>query len=484
MNDRVQPSRQDLDEQVQGLALTGFSLPRMRTFLLEVKDPAKARQFVTALVDRDLLDFGGKTKGEKPDSAASIGFTYEGLRALGTPAAILEVLKDKSPAFGEGAHVRAGRYLGDAGVSAPDRWDEVFKGKSAHVWIAVHGDASTIEASCKDLRGLPGATGLHGWDREKPVPEGVHISGTQKYANGSVERNVSLVHFGFRDNITKPSIIDDERQPMPPPPALGDPVKPQPGELLIGYGNNARADVWTEGVSDKDLVAFLRNGSFGVLRQIQQNEGSFRDYLDAQSQALKSQGYDFVSPAYLQAKLCGRWANGAPVTPHATEPPAGWDGKDGAFDFSQDKDGTGCPFGAHARRANPRGDLMPQRDRTVFRRGMPYGARYEDKPTDAEPRGLVGVFFCGRIDDQFEMLVSEWLEKNPLGPPNKGRAKDPLSGNHDEPDAGFHIPLNGGSGFMLKDFRTFVRTRGTLYALFPSLRALNMIASGKYEAAP
>ncbi|HEY1225705.1 MAG TPA: patatin-like phospholipase family protein, partial [Ramlibacter sp.] len=132
------------------------------------------------------------------------------------------------------------------------------------------------------------------------------------------------------------------------------------------------------------------------------------------------------------------------------------------------------------RRANPRTDpLMPARDRTLFRRGIPYGA-----PGGADV-GLLGLFFCARIEDQFEHLVSEWLEKNPLGPPNRGRAKDPLSGHHDEPQAKFLIPLQDGTTIALDGFeQPFVRTRGTLYALFPSRRALQAIAAGtKQEAA-
>lgn len=476
----AQPSRQDLDTQVQGLPLTGFALPHMATIILEVVDAPKARLFIRKLLDEALVNFGGQSGKSLPPRAVSIGLTYEGLRALETPTRVLQALATKSPAYAEGPPSRAARYLGDAGASAAERWDKVFRRKSAHVWIAIHAASHGQMQEARDrLRRLAGAKGLSGWDRKDSVPDAAYLSAKWTYADAK-ERSVAVVHFGYRDNITKPSIIDENRMPFPPPTGMREAKKPQPGELLVGYANNDKADVWTA-AADPDVVDCLRNGSFGVLRLIEQNEAVFRAYLQAQVEFLRNERGVAVTTEYLQAKLCGRWPNGAPVQPDMTAPSSDWNGEDGPLDFSGDKEGTGCPFGAHVRRANPRSEVMPPRDRTLFRRGMPYGPRYDEKP-DAK-RGLVGIFFCCRIEDQFELLVSEWLEKNPLGPPTKGRAKDPFSGHHDEPEARFHIPLKDGGGILLQGFETFVRTRGTLYALFPSQRALEMIASGRFGSA-
>lgn len=458
----TQPSTVELDHQIQGLPLTGYDDPFMRTLVLAVDHAAQARRFVGSLLRKNLLDFGGGRTGRPHVCGINIGFTYEGLRALDTSERVLAVLKQKSPAFADGAVLRAGRYLGDAGESAAERWDGPFHRQRAHVWISVHGQSAThLDDALKRLKSLEGAgTGLCGWD-DHGIPEGAHMF------LGPRKDNVRMVHFGFRDNITKPSILGKHRR-LGGTGLDGKPL-PKPGELLLGYPNNAGADIWTAQTTPGDVAAFLSNGSFGILRQIEQDVARFDGYVWQQVRLLRAKGYTFVTEDYLKAKMVGRWPNGSTVLPTDTRQPQ--PARLGPVDFEHDRMGWGCPFGAHIRRANPRGDpLLPPRERVLFRRGIPY--------TRGTEQGLLGVFFCARIEDQFELLISEWMQKNPLGPANGGRAKDPIAGQHDEPGAEFHIPLRTKDPIVLADFRPFVRTRGTLYALFPSRRALEAIAAG------
>lgn len=459
----------ELAREVQGLPLTGYSDPYMRTLLLSVANAAHARTFVGRLLDSPLPDFGGRLARRSDACGIAIGFSYEGLRVLGAPEGALAVLKSRSPAFAEGASLRAARYLGDTGESAAERWGEAFQRRRAHVWISVHGaDRHAVDAAAARLRALRGAdAGLCGWDDSGGVPDGQHMF------LGPERDQIRMVHFGFRDNITKPSILDRHGR-LGAPGRNGEPFRPAPGELLLGHCNDAGVDLWTAETTPADAASFLRNGSFGILRHIQQHEDRFEAYLQHQVERLKRQGHGFVTKDYLKAKMCGRWPNGATVLPEETQPPAAPGPERLVVDFASDATGLGCPFGAHVRRANPRSDpLLPPRERVLFRRGIPY-----TRSAGPDDRGLIGVFFCARIEDQFELLVSEWLEKNPLGPPNRGRAKDPIAGHHDEPGAEFHIPLPGGAHIALTGLLPFVRTRGTLYALFPSRRALATIATG------
>jgi deferrochelatase/peroxidase EfeB/predicted acylesterase/phospholipase RssA len=457
-----------LDTQVQALALTGSNAQCMRTLLLAVTSPGHARDFLAGLLRARLLAFGrsGRPAGGQ-SCAISIGFTFQGLQALGVPAQVLAALRDKSPAFAEGAALRAARCLGDAGESAAERWDAAFDARHAHIWIAIHGPGpAELEAAVATLRQLRGAAeGLSGWEPRRDLPDGGQLRDPN-------DRKARRVHFGLRDNITRPSILGPHRSV--PRPDVDSASRPRPGELLLGYPDNDGADLWTAEGTPDDVAGFLRNGSFGVLRKIEQHVDRFEAYLRAQADRLRADGHPFATATYLKAKLCGRWPNGAPVLPGETEePPSPGAERIARVDFRRDDQGRGCPFGAHIRRANPRTDpLMPSRERTLFRRGIPYG-----RPGDEEV-GLLGLFFCARIEDQFEHLVGQWLENNPMGPPNRGRAKDPLSGNHDEPQAQFHIPLPDGRVIALEGFEPFVRTRGTLYALFPSLHALEAIAWG------
>ncbi len=147
---------------------------------------------------------------------------------------------------------------------------------------------------------------------------------------------------------------------------------------------------------------------------------------------------------------------------------------DSEFDFQDDKRGFGCPFGAHIRRSSPRGDpVLPLRRRPLFRRGIPYGQIYADAPE--EQRGLIGLFFCASIEDQFEHVMSEWMEKMPMGPPSHGDAKDPLVGSNEDSASMFYIPRSGGA-IGLRGLEPFVTTHGSFYALFPSRDALREIA--------
>jgi len=123
---------------------------------------------------------------------------------------------------------------------------------------------------------------------------------------------------------------------------------------------------------------------------------------------------------------------------------------------------------------NPRGDkVVPRRKRPLVRRGMPYGPPYK-KGDDAE-RGLLGLFFCASLEDQFEHLLCEWGDANPMGPPNRGTAKDPFTGASGGKGM-FDIPVPGPGQRQLADFTSFVTTRGTLYAFFPSLTGIEILS--------
>lgn len=462
--------------EVQRLALTGYGSDFARHLLLQVLDPHPARQFVAGLLKDDLITFGDRGK-EGSMVAVNIGFTFRGLRLLGVRASHLEVIATKSEAFANGAAPRAARYLGDAGASAAELWEPPFADGFADVWIALHGpDARSLDEMVKRLCSMPGA---------KRAFEGWQAKGLDA-AHLGTDRSDRRVHFGFRDNITRPVIREGgsgaghNAGELP----LGYEIDSHnAGELLLGFENDPGVNLWGDlKTTPCDVVPFVRNASFAVLRKIEQDEGQFNEWLHQQSCSLQSAGHFQVTKEYLKAKMCGRWSDGTPLRPEDSEPPSSEDRAarlpTPGFRYATDPDGQGCPFGAHIRRSNPRDDpIAPPTQRVLFRRGMPYGPAHESDPE--AKRGLMGVFFCASIDDQFERLISEWVEKRPMGPPNQGRAKDPLIGHHDDPEAGFLIPQGGGTPpIELRFPKPFVTTRGTLYAMFLGRKALEGIAEG------
>ena len=82
------------------------------------------------------------------------------------------------------------------------------------------------------------------------------------------------------------------------------------------------------------------------------------------------------------------------------------------------------------------------------------------------------------VIDQFEHLLSQWGDATPMGPPNRGTAKDPFIGARTQRGEIFDIPVPGEKRRELDAFRPFVTTRGTLYAFFPGLAALSWIGAG------
>jgi deferrochelatase/peroxidase EfeB len=461
--------------QIQRLIAFGSDAHGCRHYILQVQDPAKALAFIEKMVGSRLITDASLDKialaarfAHGAYSVVSIGFTYRGLQALGLPRAYLRVFQEKTAAFSEGAYFRAASRLADTGASAAPNWETSFRPDKAHVLITLHADDDAqMDAMVNTL--MPGDSGMAGWCKPQ---RGRHLKD---------DREARTAHFGVRDGISNPAIKGIH------PSIITASGKPRAnlyaaGEFLLGYPNEKSfnpwllinpspvPNPWLKPLSPVDQ-AFFRNASFGVLRKIEQDEATFLRFVQTQSTRLG------VSTEYVKAKLIGRWTDGSVVRPGATSSEGVRVGDDlNQFDFSDDVRGEGCPFGAHIRRMNPRADaIVPFRKRPLIRRGMPYGELFDKSPE--ERRGLLGLFFCASLEDQFEHLLAAWANANPMGPRNRGNAKDPMVGHHQDPHAVFDIPLPPSEETLrrISGFTPFVTTRGTLYAFFPSLGALGML---------
>ena len=475
---KEQPDKAD----VQRLAVYGYRLKRCRHLILEVGNPAKARSFVAQLCNRHLItdasidDGSLKCNANGPWRPMNIGFTYRGLEALDLPTPYLRVFQEKAGAYAEGAYLRAAKQLADTGPNAAQCWDACFRPDCAHALLSMYADeGSELSACTQTLRMLPGADGWDGWER--PL-DGRQLGG----------KNDRRVHFGFRDGISNPAVQGFGARKAAA--GMHAPKAHAAGEFLLGYPNDEGFNPWLLTNPGPMLnpwllpsahvhPGFFRNATFAALRKIEQDEKRFNDFvLDWATRLSANQADIDAMQAYVRAKLLGRWDDGRVVKPPSLPAAAAQVANRGLndFDFSDDPKGEGCPFGAHIRRMNPRADpVVPFRKRPLMRRGMPYGPAYNDD-TREDARGLLGLFFCASLEDQFEHLLGQWADMNPLGPFNRGKAKDPLIGSHDSPRAAFDIPMPGEALRRLDGFTPFVTTRGTLYAFYPSLRALAWLA--------
>ena len=443
---------------VQRLPVYACPADHSRHALLQVADGARARQWLGALLQGGLLSCatpGQRDVGDSgPANVLSLGLSRRGLQALQLAPALLATLQAKAPAFWQGAVPRAARQLGDTGDNAAYHWEPSFAPAQAHLLLSLHApDAATLARRWSALQQLPGADALVGWS--SALHDGAHLTAAAE----------KIVHFGYRDGLSNPRIQ-----------GLHGNGSHALGELLLGYANDDDYNPWR--LADQPLAAgFLRHAGFGAFRKVAQHEPAFRDYLSRMATAL---GRD---SAWLMAKLCGRWPDGRLLLPDGVAEPAAaaLANKAQDFDFSHDPAGLGCPFGAHIRRMNPRNDPLAQRRRRpLMRRGMPYGPAYDGTPASADiPRGLLGLFFCASLEDQFEHLLGEWANKTPMGPDPRGRAKDPLIGQHDDPAATLYLPAAApAAGQHLGGLLPFVSTRGTCYLIYLAQPALQALADG------
>lgn len=123
------------------------------------------------------------------------------------------------------------------------------------------------------------------------------------------------------------------------------------------------------------------DGSFLAFRYLQQLVPEFNHFLAANAPHVDDPSVNTAE--LLGARLTGRWKSGAPiqVTPLKDDPKLAADpARNNVFTFdpkSQEK----CPFAAHVRKMNPRGDfdgVVPDpkaaiNTHRVIRRGMQYG---------------------------------------------------------------------------------------------------------------
>jgi deferrochelatase/peroxidase EfeB len=463
-----------------------------------------------------------------PSHFVDVGFTFEGFLKLQAHRQLTDLLRIKAPAFAKGAFLRASQYLGDSGKSDPLGWEPTYQPNNIHCVIIVHEKTSeNAELAFKafeDAIFLALSDGIRQAASENAQTSVVAKKSTLLSTNwieqSTVLDNPKELHFGLVDGLSMPRFEGIDSQEKVNREASFNQHKA--GELLLGYEKNDGANPWLvpgayaqerrsltlSKVPDRQAYGdFFRDGSFGVLRKISQDVPKFEEFLKLE--AARHQGANSTplgleyTKAWLKSKMVGRWPNGQPANstietiankdrlpyiesltkaiPYNAE-------ADNSFSFKDDLKGTKCPFGSHIRRMNPRDDpVVPKLRRPLLRRGASYGKKYDKSEPNNDDRGLLGLFFCASIEEQFEHVLGNWANNNPMGMPFNRAGKDPIIGNHEptskEAPTSLEVPMPNGEINTIEGFSAFVQTRGTCYAFFPSLSSLSLIAQGKLTAA-
>jgi Dyp-type peroxidase family len=254
----------------------------------------------------------------------------------------------------------------------------------------------------------------------------------------------------------------------------------EPGELVLGYRDNLGTTAPLLQCNGRDIG---RNGSFLVVRQLEQHRDRLDDYaIDAADKLADDPRVPKLSRAelaeWIKARMVGRWKDGTSLVKHPEKPGSQDDpprAPDNTFMFGrEDPDGLRCPLGAHIRRANPRDSFEPgspvQLGITNRHRILRVGRVYE--PAKGDNPGLLFMCVNADIERQFEFLQQTWL----LGPDFDGLNNeiDPVVGHRGDEDT-MTIPTPGGP-LRLPGLKKFVTVRGGGYFFMPSRSAVRALA--------
>ena len=289
----------------------------------------------------------------------------------------------------------------------------------------------------------------------------------------------NVEHFGYVDGRSQPLFLEDQLEDEKRKGGINtwNPVAPLSLALV------------RDPLGKNDLSA----GSFLVFRKLEQNVRGFKKAVKRLADELG------VEPGLAGAMAMGRFQDGTPVVLQKD------DGRTDIFndfDYSKDPRGLRCPFQAHTRKTNPRGEAVGEGDDTVeeershriVRRGIPYGgALTTSSVPEEQPESGVGLYFlCYQSDiwEQFEFIQRRWCNNPYFLEPQRSKDSgydktglDPIIGQaHPTSPGAAQPPKNWPDGWGNQitsvdvDLAGFVRMKGGEYFFSPSLSFLRNLA--------
>lgn len=449
--------------------------------LVQWPDRAAGAKLLAALRDRITVE--GRRDDEAP--SLSLALTFRGL-------ARLDLSEDELRAFPkelqEGMEARSG-ILGDIEDNHPSEWQLPRDENGEPVALG------SVDAVILLQGNAPSAPGAYRydfeWSKDHPLREHlltliegtgaqlVHVQALRREYRGKA----MIEHFGYRDDVSQPHVPFEQPQGSAPRAVLArDAIAP--GEVVLGYPN-ARGEVVryaVRGVHDpeRDL---LKNGSFLVLRKLEQHVRAFESYMATSAAQLG------IAADELKAQLMGRrpGEDAAPLAAERRDPNDDHARPEiaelsalNSFDFSEP--GNGCPFHAHIRRVNPRDADQARTDRNTslraiprilrrsFTYGPPFGTAKPDKHDEHE-RGLLFMAFNAGIADQYEVL-QRWVSGGNSTGIGSSLA-DLIAGG--AKGAAFPVRTPAGVRWLAPPREPLVSLRWGLYTFVPSLSAIDRL---------
>jgi len=460
---------------VQGLMLYAYKQHRRSRFYLLKFAGGQPREWLR----RALTDVTSGAENRDGRYRFNVAFSARGLQALGLTEQDLGTFQRE---FVQGmAHPERSHVLGDRYSDEPSRWQW---GNAAEPI-----DAVAMLYARSDEQLLERAAEL-----EKSF---------DKYAILRRVEDVVLPedgreHFGFADGMGQPFVRGSGRKRNP-----GE-AKIATGELVLGYPNAYGLVTTVPSAAPRrgtrehpfpmagtDRVAFGHNGTYLVLRKLQQDVAGFWRYCWDAAVAEQAPNLD-ERAKLIAARMVGRWPNGVSLVeaPDAERPPSA-----GLNDFGfreRDPDGLRCPFGAHIRRANPRDmfgadakeGLRDANLHRMVRRGRAYGPKLagsQPRVDDGVERGLYFMALNANLRRQFEFVQQTWINSCKFA--GLSAERDPLIGKDAEDFDDQPVPRIFSAQARpvrqrYEGLPKVVQVKGGEYFFLPGLRALNFLCDG------
>lgn len=488
-------------DDLQGLLRFGHGKLTDSCFLLlKIVDANAAKQWLSKAPVTSAIS------NPQPKTALQIAFSVEGLRALGVKDSVIEGFSDEFFTGMSGNEGRS-RRLGDIGTNAPEHWD----------W---GGDATQVPHLLLLLYAAKG--GIKAWRKKV---EGKDFSTAFELLRQLPTLDIGQIEpFGFADGISQPSVDWSQQQSTDTHQRDRYSNLLAVGEVVLGYPNEYKQytvrpliDPKTDPLAadlpnaedEPKFKDFARNGSYLVLRQLDQDVPGFWRFVD------KATDSDPEKREQLAAAMVGRQRDGSPLVPESFEDVPGIPSDDhlNHFTYQGDPGGNQCPIGAHIRRSNPRTGDLPSGSSCIFsrlikilgfgltrpdedlvassrfhrllRRGRGYGPVLapEDAVKPNAPkaeRGLQFICLVANISRQFEFVQNAWSMSSKFGGVQQER--DPLLGHREPLMSGastdqFNRPDTTGPVQKTSHLPQFITVRGGGYFFMPGLSALKYIAA-------
>ena len=436
---------QTIAGELQGNILNSHGRKHAAHIFLKFNNIAKAKKVIRGIISPRVTTAhkqkeDSKAKDLTPHSKYRYFLNFSLSKAGYDFLEIDEVNIPDDASFSLGAKQQTGK-LNDPAINA---WENAYQTDWHAVLVAANASRSHLDNQVDFLLG-----------KLKPAQSHCYVEygmGIKNSAGHPIE------HFGYVDGISQPHFltdkIDDEVLTSD-----WDPETPLNNVLVKDKGGGANSF-----------------GSYFVFRKLEQSVLAFNNAVVELAEKLQ------ITPEYAGAQIVGRFKDGTPLTLFS-EPQNIQDRDEhrkimNNFDFANDNTmGSGCPFHAHIRKANPRGTggfetAEEERKHLFARRGITYG--------DRDEVGLLFMAYNNNISDQFEFMQALWANATnfPGGKPNGPHGIDPLIGQGDLASGQNYFKKwkdDNDSQRIVPSFGEFVTMKGGEYFFTPSLSFLKSL---------